>query len=192
MIVLTPVLQLSVILFTRLLRKTWSDRHSYFYGGEAIMAARSDLIFPGEAPAQPSLENEPPRRIRTVVVDDSDTFLEVTCDLLDLEDVIDLVAAASDGVEAVTTVARLKPALVLMDVAMPGLDGLAATSLLRDMSPAPTVVLMSSEDTAQLRADCRRAGAFGFVNKLNFRDEFEAVLQHFLRRGEAQTTGEKA
>lgn len=156
------------------------------------MAARYDLMFPGEAPARPSLENEPPQRIRTVVVDDSDTFLEVTCDLLDLEDVIDLVAAASDGVEAVTTVARLKPALVLMDVAMAGLDGLAATSLLREMSPAPAVVLMSSENTPQLRADCRRAGAFGFVNKLNFRDEFAAVLQRFLRRGEAQTTGEEA
>ena len=156
------------------------------------MAARSDLIFPGTAPAQPSLENALPPRIRTVVVDDSDTFLEVTCDLLDLEDVIDLVAAASDGVEALSTVARLKPALVLMDVDMPGLDGLSAAVLLRELSPAPAIVLMSSEDTHQLRVDCRRAGAFGFVNKLNFRDEFEAVLQRLLRRGEAQTTGQKA
>jgi len=156
------------------------------------MAASSDLMYPGEAPAQPSEEDQPRRRIRTVVVDDSDTFLEVTCDLLDLEDVIDLVAAASDGVEALSTVARLKPALVLMDVDMPGLDGLSAASLLREMSPAPVVVLMSSEDTSQLRADSRRAGAFAFVNKLNFRHEFEAVLQRLLHRGAPQTTGQKA
>lgn len=149
------------------------------------MAVGSELIVPGDAPAQASLENEPPRRIRTVVVDDSETFLEVTCDLLDLEDVIDLVAAASDGVEAISTVARLKPALVLMDITMPGLDGLSVASLLAEMSPAPIVVLMSSEDTPQLRADCRRAGAFDFVHKLNFRDEFEAVLQRLLRQGEA-------
>jgi CheY-like chemotaxis protein len=130
----------------------------------------------------------PSRRIRTVVVDDSDTFLRVTCDLLDLEDVIDLVAAASDGEEALSTVARLKPALVLMDVSMPGVDGLQAATLLKEMSPAPTVVLMSSEDTPQLRGDCRRAGAFGFVNKANFRDEFEAVLQRALQREEAKPT----
>ncbi len=144
------------------------------------MAARSDLVLTGEAPEQPSLENEPQRRYRTVVVDDSDTFLQVTCDLLDHEDVIDLVAAASDGVEAISTVARLKPALVLMDVSMPGLDGLSAAALMAEMSPAPIVVLMSSEDTPRLRADCRRAGAFDFVHKVNFRDEFEAVLERLL------------
>jgi CheY-like chemotaxis protein len=86
-------------------------------------------------------------------------------------------------VEAISTVARLKPALVLMDVSMPGLDGLAATALLAEMSPPPSVVLMSSEDTPQLRSDCWRAGAFDFVYKPNFREEFEAVLQRLLKRG---------
>lgn len=147
------------------------------------MAVHSDLVLADTEPAHPALENELPQRLRTVVVDDSETFLEVTCDLLDLEDVIDLVAAASDGVEAISTVARLKPALVLMDVSMPGLDGLAATALIAEMSPAPIVVLMSSEDTPQLRSDCLRAGAFDFVYKPNFRDELYAVLQRLLKRG---------
>lgn len=124
-------------------------------------------------------------RIRTVVVDDSDTFVRVACDLLDREDVIDLVAAASDGAEAVNTVARLKPELVLMEVSLPGLNGLETASLLSEMSPAPAIVLMSSENTPQLRAACWRVGAFGFVNKANFRDEFEAVLQRILQRGES-------
>ena len=146
------------------------------------MAVRSDLALAGKEPAHPLVENEP-QRLRTVVVDDSETFLEVTCELLDLEGVIDLVAAASDGVEAISTVARLKPALVLMDVSMPGLDGLAATALLAEMLPPPSVVLMSSEDTPQLRSDCFRAGAFDFVYKPNFREEFEAVLERLLKRG---------
>src|SRR5260370_28952355 len=118
------------------------------------MAARSNLILAGEAPVRPSVQNEPPRRYRTVVVDDSDTFLKVTCDLLDLEDVIDLVAAASDGVEAISTVARLKPALVLMDISMPGLDGVSAAALMVDMSPARIVLLMAAEDQTLLRAGC--------------------------------------
>jgi len=151
----------------------------------AIMAVRSELRLAREDPGPPALENRS-TRIRTVVVDDSDAFLRVTCDLLDHEDVIDLVAAASDSEAAINTVARLKPALVLMDVSMPGVNGLQAARLLGGMSPAPTVVLMSSEDTPQLRSDCRRAGAFGFVHKMNFRDEFEAVLQRLLQREEAK------
>lgn len=149
------------------------------------MAASGDLTLTHEAPLQTTL-NKAPERMRTVVVDDSHTFLQVTCHLLDLEDAIDLVAAASDGVEAIETVLRLKPALVLMDVSMPGLDGLSAASLLAEMSPAPTVVLMSSEDSPQLRASCERAGAFGFVRKVNFRHEFETVLQRILQARDAQ------
>ena len=116
-----------------------------------------------------------------MVVDDSDTFLKVTCSVLDLDDVIDLVAAAGNGVEAIDTVARLKPALILMDVHMPGLDGLATASLLTRMAPAPAVVLMSSDDTPGLRAACLRAGAFDFVHKENFRSEFETVLRRLLQ-----------
>lgn len=148
------------------------------------MAARSGLTFPGGARVEIAAEPGPRPRLRTVVVDDSDTFLQVTCDLLDLEDVIDLVAAASDGVEAISIVARLKPALVLMDVSMPGLDGLSTASLIAEMLPAPAVVLMSAEDTHQMREDCRQAGAFAFIHKVNFRDEFEAVLQRLLRRNQ--------
>jgi CheY-like chemotaxis protein len=135
-------------------------------------------VFPERT--QDSLPEGSPR-LRTMVVDDSDTFLKVTCCVLDFENMVDLVAAASDGMEAIDTVTRLKPALVLMDVHMPGIDGLATTSLLSRMSPAPVVVLMSSEDTPGLRAACRRAGAFDFVHKENLRSEFEAVLWRLLR-----------
>jgi CheY-like chemotaxis protein len=148
------------------------------------MATSSELTLPSVT--VPTVSSKATNQIRTVVVDDSDTFLQVTCHLLDLEGTIDLVAAASDGVEAIDTVIRLKPALVVMDVCMPGLDGFAAASLLAEMSPAPTVVLMSSEDSPQLRAECKRAGAFAFVPKQNFRQEFEAVLERLTQERNAQ------
>jgi CheY-like chemotaxis protein len=120
------------------------------------------------------------RRLRTMVVDDSETFLKIVSCVLDLDDTIDLVAAASNGVEAIDTVMRLKPELILMDVHMPGLDGLATARLLSRMSPAPVVILMSSDDAPNLRAACRFAGAFDFVHKENFRAEFEAALRRLL------------
>ena len=123
------------------------------------------------------------QRIRTVVVDDSDAFLEITSYLLNF-DAIDVVAAASDGVEAIGLAARLQPELVVMDVALPGLDGLAVATLLSDMLPAPAVVLMSAADTPQLQAAGRRAGAFAVVNKGSFQNEFAAVLDR-LQHGDA-------
>src|SRR5215472_5422311 len=105
--------------------------------------------------------------IKTVVVDNSDAFLEITSYLLSF-DAIDVVAAASDGVEAIGLAARLQPELVVMDVGLPGLDGLAVSKLLSDMSPAPAVVLMSAADTPQLQAAARKARAFAVVNKGSF------------------------
>src|SRR5215467_4751150 len=64
------------------------------------------------------------KRIRTVVVDDSPTFLQVACALLELDPLIDLVARASKGGQAIETVLKMQPELVLMDVHMPYLDGL--------------------------------------------------------------------
>jgi CheY-like chemotaxis protein len=116
------------------------------------------------------------QRIRTIIVDDSDAFLEITGHLIDFE-AIDLVAAASDGVEAIGVAARLRPELVVMDVVLPGLDGLEVATLLSDMSPAPKVVLMSEVDTPELRAAGRRAGAFAVVSKGNFQQEFRQVLE---------------
>lgn len=119
-------------------------------------------------------------RIKTVVADDSDTFLEVVCDVLDREDDIELAAAACDGVEAVDAAVRLKPALVLMDVHMPGLDGLSAASLLAEMTPAPVVVLMSSEDSCELRKACEQAGAFAFIHKMFFQQEFPVIVDRIM------------
>lgn len=127
-----------------------------------------------------SLESS--RRLRTMVVDDSDTFLKIISCVLDLEDTIDLVGAASDGLEAIDMVARLQPELILMDVHMPELDGLSTARLLATISPspAPVVILMSSDDTPKLRAACRLAGASEFVHKQNFRPDFEAALRRLL------------
>ena len=120
------------------------------------------------------------RRLRTMVVDDSDTFLKIISSVLDLEDIIDLVGAASDGVEAIDMVTRLKPELILMDVNMPGMDGLSTARLVTRMFPGPVVIMMSSDDTPSLRAACRLAGAFDFVRKGSFRAEFEAALRRLL------------
>jgi DNA-binding NarL/FixJ family response regulator len=142
------------------------------------MAAPTQVILRNEL-AHQSLRKPDPNRIRTVVVDDSPTFLQVACELLELDPAIDLVARAGKGGEAIETVMKLKPDMVLMDVNMPYLDGLTLAWFFANRFPSARVVLMSTDESPELRAACEEAGAFDFVHKENFRQEFGTVMQRF-------------
>jgi len=172
----TAALQDTVSLFTQANSQTCSHGEIKFMEVLMTTAARSQLILPDQA-TQPLLREADPRRIRTVVVDDSPDFLEITCDLLGLNPLLDVVARAEKGSAAMEAVLKYDPDLVLMDVHMPYLDGLTIASFFTGRFPAIRVVLMSSEDTPELRSACKSSGAVAFVYKPNFRQEFDAVLQ---------------
>jgi len=112
------------------------------------MAAPTQVILRSE-PAQEPLRKPDPNRIRTVVVDDSPTFLEVACELLELDPAIDLVARAGKGGEAIEIVMKLKPDMVLMDVNMPYLDGLTLAWFFAHRFPSARVVLMSTDSVSR-------------------------------------------
>ena len=142
------------------------------------MAAPTQVILRSEL-AQEPLRKPDPNRIRTVVVDDSPTFLEVACELLELDPAIDLLARAGKGGEAIEIVMKLKPDMVLMDVNMPFLDGLTLAWFFAHRFPSARVVLMSTDESPELREACEEAGAFDFVHKENFRQEFGTVMRRF-------------
>jgi DNA-binding NarL/FixJ family response regulator len=140
------------------------------------MAAPSQVMLRNEF-AQDILRKPDLSRIRTVVVDDSPTFLQVACELLELDPAIDVVARAGKGGEAIETVMKTKPDMVLMDVNMPYLDGLTLAWFFAHRFPSARVVLMSTDESPELRKACEEAGAFDFVHKENFRQEFGTVMQ---------------
>jgi len=140
------------------------------------MAAPTQVMLRNELAQQP-LCKPGGSRIRTVVVDDSPTFLQVACELLELDPLIDLVARAGKGGEAIETVMKLKPDMVLMDVNMPYLDGLTLAWFFANRFPSARVVLMSTDESPELREACEEAGAFDFVHKENFRQEFGMVMR---------------
>jgi DNA-binding NarL/FixJ family response regulator len=150
------------------------------------MAAQTQLAFANESISPGPIE-EGPKRIRTVVVDDSPMFLQVACELLELDPLIDVVARAGKGGEAIETVLKLQPELVLMDVNMPYLDGLTLAWFFSRRFPVARVVLMSSDNTPELLEACEEAGAFDFVHKENFRQEFGAVIQRLCTHLKVQT-----
>jgi len=145
------------------------------------MATAVPSVFSNET-VQGRSEQTEARPLRTVVVDDSETFLQIVCELLEIEPLIDLIARADKGGEAIETVMKLKPDLVLMDVHMPYLDGLTLSWFFAQRFPEARVVLMSADNTPELRQACRQSGALEFVHKENFRQEFHTALER-LRTG---------
>jgi CheY-like chemotaxis protein len=138
------------------------------------MVASAPVVLNSSVAEQPACGM---KRIRTVVVDDSPTFLQVACALLELDPLIDLVARASKGGQAIEAVLKLQPELVLMDIHMPYLDGVTLAWFFARRFPATRVVLMSADKPSELQGACEGASTFDFVHKENFRQEFGAVLE---------------
>ena len=91
------------------------------------------------------LESE---RIRVVIVDDQEVIREAFGMLISHEPSIDLVGALSDGKEAVNVVPVLEPDVLVMDVKMPGLNGIAASQQIREKLPEVGIILLSAYEDA--------------------------------------------
>ena len=105
------------------------------------------------------------RRLKVLVVDDHQLMLDAIRAMLDREDDISVVGAADSGDKVVPLVGQTGPDVVLLDVRMPGLDGLAVLGQLRERYPSLAVVMLSGiDDPALVRAALER-GAAAFVLK---------------------------
>jgi DNA-binding NarL/FixJ family response regulator len=97
---------------------------------------------------------------------------------------LDVVAEASNGREAVARAAELQPDVVLLDVAMPEMDGLEALPRIKEVAPGSCVVMLSAFDTTQLRHRARELGAAACLRKMETpTDIAEAVTSCARERG---------
>lgn len=103
--------------------------------------------------------------MKVLVVDDDVDARFLLRKRLDQKRQFHIVGEASDGAEALTRVEELQPDLVIMDVRMPGMDGVEATRQIRDRFPKTSVLAYSAfGDKEQMKA-MREAGAVGYVLK---------------------------
>ena len=89
-----------------------------------------------------------------------------------------VVAEASNGTEAVELARHHRPDVVLMDIRMPGTDGLTATEMLRSRSPAPQVMMLTTFDADAHVLRALRAGAAGYLLKDTPPDELVVAIRH--------------
>jgi DNA-binding NarL/FixJ family response regulator len=120
----------------------------------------------------------PPAPIRVLVVDDQELVRSGFCVILEAAEGITVVGEAADGEAAVSQVAAHEPDVVLMDIRMPGMDGLAATRLITSgPSAAPRVVILTTFDLDDYVYEALRAGASGFLLKDSPRHDLIAAVR---------------
>jgi len=119
----------------------------------------------------------PPAPIRVLVVDDQELVRSGFCVILDAADGITVVGEAANGEAAVRAAAAHHPDVVLMDIRMPGMDGLEATRLLARSEPAPKVVMLTTFDLDEYVYEALRAGASGFLLKDSPRADLIAAVR---------------
>jgi DNA-binding NarL/FixJ family response regulator len=103
--------------------------------------------------------------IRVLVVDDQRLIRDGIASLLDLESDLSVVGTAADGAAAVELAVQLRPDVILMDVRMPTVDGVAATEMVRQRVPGCRVLMLTTFDDEEYVLRALRAGAAGYLLK---------------------------
>ena len=122
----------------------------------------ASVVPPAAADADPARDSAP---IRVLVVDDHELFLQGLQTVLEIEDDISVVGRAADGQEALALASGTSPDIVLMDVRMPGRDGIAATGAIKRAVPHARIVMLTVSDEESDLFEAIKAGAVGYLLK---------------------------
>ncbi|MGE0454467.1 MAG: response regulator [Vicinamibacteria bacterium] len=121
--------------------------------------------------------------IRALLVDDSPDFLESAADLLSGPG-LEVVGRSTSAADALELLRHLAVEVVLMDLAMPGMDGLEAARRIKACAASPKVVLLTFHDGPEYREAARAAGADAFVAKPEMGRRLVAVLDSLFEKKE--------
>ena len=114
--------------------------------------------------------------IRTLIVDDHPMVAEGIQSILETYDDIEVVGTLGDGQSAVDQLTTLAPDVVLMDLNMPGVSGLAATEMMLERRPDTRILILSMHDSPEYIATAMRHGAKGYVLKDVPTDEIRTAI----------------
>lgn len=123
------------------------------------------------------------KRLSVLIADDQTLFREGIKDLLDGEKGIEVIGESADGPETVRLAKKLRPDVILMDIKLPGMDGVSATRIIRKDVPSVNVLMLSSfEDEAHVM-EAIQAGANGYLSKMLPATELVNALKTFANDG---------
>ena len=118
-----------------------------------------------------------PDNTRVLLVDDHTILREGIRTLLEVEEDLEVVGEAGDGVEAVEMAAKLKPDVVLMDIGLPKMNGIEATKAILERLPETRVLVLSMHDSEEYVRTIMSAGAAGYVLKRSASRELVSAIR---------------
>jgi DNA-binding NarL/FixJ family response regulator len=119
-----------------------------------------------------------PQKIRVLIADDHRMFAEALDAILSSDERLEVAGQAGDGAEAVRLALKLQPDVILMDIAMPVMDGLQATKQIRRQWPTACVLMLTGSNSKSDVDRAREAGAAGYVTKERIAAELiDAILE---------------
>jgi DNA-binding NarL/FixJ family response regulator len=114
---------------------------------------------------EPKIVEERGVSIKVLIADDHSLVRQGLRRYLDMAEDIDVVGEASNGEEAIAMVEKEQPDIVLLDIRMPGVDGLEAARMIRERNPKVGAIMLTAYDDRQFVVEAVRAGARGYVLK---------------------------
>jgi two-component system NarL family response regulator len=107
-------------------------------------------------------------------------FRGVVSSLLRKKAELQIVAEASDGIEAVQKARQLQPSLILLDIGLPKLSGIAAARQIRELAPQSKIIFLTQETSADIVKEAIGLGAMGYVVKTKIQSELLKAIDSVL------------
>ena len=105
-------------------------------------------------------------KVRILVVDDNEPFRRYVSSMLVDRQNLSVIGEASDGLEAIQRAEALQPDLILLDIGMPGLNGLDAARRMGELAPNAKIIFLTQESSPDIVHEALNLGAWGYVAKL--------------------------
>jgi DNA-binding NarL/FixJ family response regulator len=118
--------------------------------------------------------------VRVLVVEDFEPFRRVICSILGKHCGLQVIGEASDGLEAVRKAGELQPDLILLDIGLPTLNGIAAARQIRTRSPKSKIIFVSQESDRDVVQEALNQGATGYVVKTRTAIDLPAAVNAVL------------
>lgn len=115
--------------------------------------------------------------LRILLVDDFEPWRRFVSSALQKDPQLDLILEVCDGLEAVQKAEELQPALILMDIGLPKLNGIEAARRIRNAAPMSKILFLSENNAPDIAEEALRAGGHGYVVKRDAGRELLAAVQ---------------
>ncbi len=119
--------------------------------------------------------------VRILIADDHKIIVDGLRSLLEKSNTLKVIGQASDGISAVRLAAELSPDLVIMDISLPGLNGIDATRRILEANPRVKVIALSMHKDGRYIAEALKSGAMGYLLKESAFDELTAAIRTVMK-----------